>query len=120
MVILKLKRIDFTTLKVVIKLNGCIFCFLIKDDDLLRKYNTIWDKGSTDIKTKFDSKFFYKKNCWKPNKILWWWGYTDFHDKEIHKVASDYMSLAVIRINSALKKDESYYPQVLLKECKYI
>ena len=45
---------------------------------------------------------------------------TDFHDKEIHKVASDYMSLAVIRINSALKKDENYYPQALLKECKYI
>ena len=24
--------------------------FLIKDDDLLEKYNTIWDKVSTDIK----------------------------------------------------------------------
>ena len=55
----------------MIKLNGCIFSFLIKDDDLLRKYNTIWDKGSTDIKTEFDSKSFYKKNCWKPNKISW-------------------------------------------------
>ena len=27
---------------------------------------------------------------------------------------------AVIRLNSALKKDENYYPQVPLKECKYI
>ena len=26
--------------------------FLIKDDDLLEKYNTIWDKVSTDIKKK--------------------------------------------------------------------
>ena len=24
--------------------------FLIEDDDLLKKYNTIWDKVSTDIK----------------------------------------------------------------------
>ena len=29
--------------------------FLIKDDDLLDKYNTIWDKVSSDIK-KSDSK----------------------------------------------------------------
>ena len=26
--------------------------FLIKDDDLLEKYNTIWDKVCTDIKKK--------------------------------------------------------------------
>ena len=28
--------------------------------------------------------------------------------------------LAVISLDSALKKDENYYPQVSLKECKYI
>ena len=28
--------------------------FLIDDDDLLEKYNTIWDKVSADIKNKFD------------------------------------------------------------------
>ena len=117
--ILKLKRIDFSTLEVMIKLNGCIFSFSIKDDDLLRKYNTIWDKGSTYIKTEFDSKSFYKKTVGNQIKSFGDEA-TDFHDKEIHKVASDYMSLAVIRINSALKKDESYYQQALLKECKYV
>ena len=35
------------------KLNGCIF--LIEDDDL-EKYNTIWDKVTTDIKKEFDSE----------------------------------------------------------------
>ena len=30
--------------------------FLIEDDDLLEKYNTIWDKFSADIKEEFDSK----------------------------------------------------------------
>ena len=29
---------------------------LIEDDDLLEKYNTIWDKVSADIKKVFDSK----------------------------------------------------------------
>ena len=28
--------------------------------------------------------------------------------------------VAVISLDSILKKDESYYPQVFLKECKYI
>ena len=30
------------------KVNGCIF--IIEDDDLLEKYNTIWDKVSIDAK----------------------------------------------------------------------
>ena len=29
---------------------------MIEDDDLLKKYNTIWDKASTDIKKEFDRK----------------------------------------------------------------
>ena len=39
---------------------------------------------------------------------------------QIFKVDSNHTCLAVIRLNSALKKDEKYYPQVLSKECKYI
>ena len=33
---------------------------------------------------------------------------------------SKYTCLAVIILDSALKKDENYCPQVFLKECKYI
>ena len=32
------------------------------------------------------------------------------------RVGSDYTCLAVINTESALKKDENYYPQVFLKE----
>ena len=35
--------------------------FLIEDDDLLEKYNTIWDKVSSDIKKEFNSKPVYNK-----------------------------------------------------------
>ena len=45
---------------------------------------------------------------------------TDFHDKEIPEVGSNDTNLAVILIYFVLKKDENYYPQVFLKECKYI
>ena len=47
-------------------------------------------------------------------------GVTDFYDKEIPKVDSNHAFLAVISLDSALKKDEKYYLQVFLKECKYI
>ena len=36
------------------------------------------------------------------------------------KVGSNHTRSAVISLDSALKKDENYYPQVFLKECKYI
>ena len=45
---------------------------------------------------------------------------TDFHNKEMPKADSDYTCLAVISVDSALKKDENYYLQAFLKECKYI
>ena len=35
--------------------------FLIEDDDLLEKYDTIWDKVSADIKKEFDSELVYNK-----------------------------------------------------------
>ena len=43
--------------------------FLIEDDDLWKKHNTIWDKFSTDIKKEFDSDpviNFFKKTKIKP------------------------------------------------------
>ena len=45
---------------------------------------------------------------------------TDFYDKEIPKMDSNHICLAVISFDSSLKTDENYYPQVFLKECKYI
>ena len=33
--------------------------FLVEDDDILEKYDTIWGKVSTDIKKEFDSEPFF-------------------------------------------------------------
>ena len=45
---------------------------------------------------------------------------TEFHDKEVSKVGSNHTCLAVISLDSTLKKDKDYYTQVFLKECRYI
>ena len=94
--------------------------FFIEDYDLLEKCNTIWDKASADIKKILIANLsVIKKNL--KNKIKSPRDeVTDFYDKEIPKVDSNHTCLAVISLDSALKKDENYYPQVFLKECKYI
>ena len=87
---------------------------------LLEKYNTIWYKFRADIKKEFDSKPVYNEKVLKTNIKSHGDEVTDFYDKETHKVHSNQTCLAVISLDSALKKDEKYYPLVLLKECKYI
>ena len=61
------------------KLNGCIF--LIEDDDVLEKYNTIWDNVSADIKKEFDSEPVYKNNYLKTKIKSHGNEVTDFCDK---------------------------------------
>ena len=39
--------------------------FLIEDEKLLEKYNTIWDKVSVDLKKWFDSESVYNKELSK-------------------------------------------------------
>ena len=47
--------------------------FLIEDDDLLEKCNTIWNKVIPDIKKEFDVEHVYDKNFFEnQNKISCW------------------------------------------------
>ena len=90
--------------------------FLIQDDELLEKYNTIW----ADIKKEFGSEPVYHKNYLKTKIKSHGNEVKDFYDKKIPKLDSNHTSLAVISLDSALKKDGNYYLEVFLKECKYI
>ena len=90
--------------------------FLIEDDDRLEKYNTIWYKVSADVKKQFDSEPAYNKNFLKIKIKSHGGEVTDSYDKEIAKVDSNHTCFGVIRLDSALKKDENYYLQVFLKD----
>ena len=81
--------------------------------DLLEKYNTICDKVSADIKKNLIASLPTIKITWKShgNEV------TDFYDKKISKLDPNHTCLAVISLDSALKNDDNYYPQVFLKEC---
>ena len=57
--------------------------FLIEDDDLLKKYNTIWDKGGADINREFESEPAYNEKFYNHEV-------TDFYNKEIPNVDSNH------------------------------
>ena len=94
--------------------------FVIEDDYLLETYNTIWDKARADIKKNLITslsiiKIFSKIKIKSHGNEV-----TDFFDKKTPKVNSNHTCLAVISLDFALKKNENYYLQVFLKECKHI
>ena len=89
--------------------------YLIENDDLLEKYNTIWDKVDADIKKEFDSEPAYNKISLKTKIKSHGDEVTDFYAKEIPKVDSNHTCIAVIRLDSALKKDESCFLNTLRK-----
>ena len=78
--------------------------FLIKDDVLLEKYSTIWDKVSADIKKQFDSDPVYNKNYLKTKINSHGDEVTDFYDKKISKLDSNHTYLAIINLDSVLQK----------------
>ena len=55
--------------------------FLIEDDDLLEKYNTVWDKLSADIKKESHSKPVYNKQFLKTKIKFYGDEVTEFYDK---------------------------------------
>ena len=62
--------------------------FLIEDNDLFEKYNTIQDKVSADIKKEFDSQPVYKKEFLKTKMKFHGHEVTDFYGKKIPKIQS--------------------------------
>ena len=91
----------------MVKLQGLIF--LIKDDELLKKYNNIWIKISASIKEELTAKI----KCYEDEAA-------DFHTRKISKAGSNYSCQSVILIDYVLRKVENCCTQVYLKECKYI
>ena len=57
--------------------------FLIEDDDLLKKYNTIWDKVSANIKKEYDNEHVNNKSLLKTKIKPHGDEVTDFYDKKL-------------------------------------
>ena len=95
--------------------------FLIKDNELIDKYNEIWDQVSNTTKKRFDSESVYNKKYLR-TKMKSYEGKisTNFHGDKMAKEESQGICLSVILIDSVFRTGKNYYSQVFLEECKYV
>ena len=99
--------------------------FRVKDKQLLKNYNKIWERIEKFMKIDFESKPVYgdddgdkyiktKIKTYEKSII------TNFHNKKMPKEKASCKCLSIIMVDSVIKASKKYCPQVLLEECKYI
>ena len=94
--------------------------FFIKDDEVLNKYNEIWDVIKNKLRIKFYSLPVYDQRYLK-TKVREYDGKikTNFLGNGAPKENTQYTCIACITIDSILGIEKKNYPQVYLEECKY-
>ena len=94
--------------------------FMVKDGNVLGKYNKILDKIKEKLNIKFHRMLVYDKTYIKvkvrefDGKIK-----TNFLGNEVPKENMHYTCIACITIDSVMRMEKKNYPQVYLEECKY-
>ena len=111
----------------LLKTSGCSKSFnknksmssMIKDNELLKKYNKIWDRVSNCLKKQIYSEPVYNEKYLKA-KIKSYESIisTNFQNDELPRKSSLCIYLLVILIDSVFKLGENYYRQSILEECK--
>ena len=101
--------------------GGKNMSFKLEDDEVYLKYNEVWNKlrellngvklGSDPI---YDGSYIKIKTKTFSEVIK-----TLFDGGEIPKEKIEYTCLACTSIDSVLKVDRKYFPQVYLEQCKY-
>ena len=94
---------------------------MVKDKQLFKNCNKIWEKIKSLMRKHFDSKPIYgngdnkyiTKITFKDSII------TNFHDKKMPKEKITYKCLLIIVLDSVIKTDNEYFPQTFLEECVY-
>ena len=100
--------------------GGKNMSFMVKDDNVLDKYNKIWDKIKEKLNIKFHSMPVYDETYIKAkvrefdDKIK-----TNIFGDRVPKEKIHYACIACIAINSVTKIYKKDYPQVYLEELKY-
>ena len=100
--------------------GGKNMSFIIKNDDVLDKYNQIWDKIQSTLNLKFQSIPIYNEKYIKAkakefNGVI----KTNFLGDEKSKENVHYTCKACIAIDSVMRMEKKNCPQVYLEECKY-
>ena len=96
--------------------------FIVKNNQLFKKYVKIWEIIEGLVKINFESRPVYgDDDKYIKTKIKTYAGsvITNFHNKKMPKEKAPCICLSIIMIDSVIKANKKYYPQTLLEECKY-
>ena len=102
------------------KNGGKNMSFQIEDESVYSKYNSTWNKIKDLLGVKFrsepicDDSYINTKVKTFSESIK-----TTFSGGEILKERVEYKCIACISVDSVLKINGNYYPQVYLEQCKY-
>ena len=93
---------------------------MIKNNNVLDKYNEIWDKIKNKLNIKFHSKPVYDEKYIKA-KVREFSGLIKINPLggEVAKENKDYTCITCINIDSVMRMEKKNYLQVYLEECKY-
>ena len=103
--------------------ENIIMSFMANNKQLLLNYNKIWEKVEKLLKREFESKPVYGDDGkYIKTKIKIYAGsmITNFHNKKMPKEKTPCKCLSIIMLDSVIKANKKYYPQILLEECKYV
>ena len=95
----------------------------VNDEQHFKKYNKTWKKVEKLIKVDFESKYTYGyDDKYIKTKIKRYADSitTNFHYKKMPKEKVSCKLLSIIMLDSVVKSDEEYYPQIFLEEYKYV
>ena len=100
--------------------GGKNMSFMVKDDNVLDKYNKIWDKIKEKLNIKFHSMPIYDETYIKA-KVREFDGVikTNFLGNKIPKENKHYTWNACVTIDSVMRMEKKSYPLVYLEDCKY-
>ena len=102
------------------KNSGKNMSFLIKDGDVLDKYNQIWYKIKNKLNIKFYSmpvydQIYIKAKVGEFNDVI----KTSFLGGKVPKENMHYTCIVCITIDSIMRMEKKNYPQFYLEECEY-
>ena len=100
--------------------GGKNMSFMIKDNNVLDKYNKIWNVIESKIAIKVHCEPIYDQTYIKA-EVREFDGVikTNFLGNGAPKENMHYTCIAYITVDSVMKTDKKYFPQVYLEECKY-
>ena len=91
--------------------------FLVYGQEVLNKYNKIWDKIKDSFGKRLDSEPVYNDKYIKTKISLY---SINFYDNKMLIEKKRYICLFVILLDSIFANlHKEYYSQIFLKECKY-